>query len=636
MTVVNPKSISGINSITTGSGSDDILTIHTNNGTERLRVDSTGATKIVTGIVTTLTATTGIVTTLTASTVTSLGDVSIADKIVHTGDTDTAIRFSGADTITAETGGSERARIDSSGRLLLGTTTEGHASADDLTIATSASTGLTIRSGTSNEGNIYFSDGTSGSGEYAGAISYNHSANSLNFYANSTNRANIDSGGNFQISVGNLKISNDIKSSDDDFYVYSYKGGSDGQVRSGIQYDGNSQRLRFFTGTNERLRVKSNGQIILGNVSNTGGVSNSTLHIESGGMNVESQYDTDDLVGSPPHLTLSGQSTRVRMDMGTMSVSPYAGWIQARYDNHPFGNSGTDDGLEPLVLNPVGGALGINVHDADALNNIGAGMFAAQGGIVIRAGRANSTTVNNASTAIKIFPGEVRAYSGSGNVGEQNQGTKYGGIAWNVLDPQNGGWGGNHTGHHCWMGMSLHSTPAQEKSNWQVQMNSNSTGGSFATNVAIQANPEGWVTTPNNPSFCAIKNSSHYYFTSGQRTIITGWSEHHDTHLDFNPSTGVFTAPIKGTYYFYVSVMQDRNDAGDFQLSIHKNTNMYVNSNDLSNSGSTSVVFQQTTVNAIVNLEKNDTVDFRGYNSTSTSSFIYRSSYTHCGGYLIG
>ena len=57
MTVVNPKSISGITSITTASGADNLLTIHTNNGTERLRVDSTGTTKIVTGIVTTLTAT---------------------------------------------------------------------------------------------------------------------------------------------------------------------------------------------------------------------------------------------------------------------------------------------------------------------------------------------------------------------------------------------------------------------------------------------------------------------------------------------------------------------------------------------------------------------------------------------------
>ena len=99
---------------------------------------------------------------------------------------------------------SEKGRIDSSGRLLLGTTTEGHAAADDLTIATSSSTGVTIRSGTSNEGNIYFSDGTSGSGEYAGAISYNHSGDSLNFYANSTNRANIDSSGNLTISAGNL------------------------------------------------------------------------------------------------------------------------------------------------------------------------------------------------------------------------------------------------------------------------------------------------------------------------------------------------------------------------------------------------------------------------------------------------
>jgi len=49
------------------------------------------------------------------------GDVSIADKIIHTGDTDTAIRFPAADTITAETGGSERLRIDGSGYVLIGT-----------------------------------------------------------------------------------------------------------------------------------------------------------------------------------------------------------------------------------------------------------------------------------------------------------------------------------------------------------------------------------------------------------------------------------------------------------------------------------------------------------------------------------
>ena len=43
------------------------------------------------------------------------GDISIADKIVHTGDTHTAIRFAGNDIITAEIAGSETLRIDGTG-----------------------------------------------------------------------------------------------------------------------------------------------------------------------------------------------------------------------------------------------------------------------------------------------------------------------------------------------------------------------------------------------------------------------------------------------------------------------------------------------------------------------------------------
>ena len=43
------------------------------------------------------------------------GDLSISDKIIHTGDTNTALRFPTADTITAEVGGSEITRVTSSG-----------------------------------------------------------------------------------------------------------------------------------------------------------------------------------------------------------------------------------------------------------------------------------------------------------------------------------------------------------------------------------------------------------------------------------------------------------------------------------------------------------------------------------------
>ena len=48
------------------------------------------------------------------------GDLTIADKIVHSGDTNTAVRFPAADTVAVETAGSERMRIDSNGNVLCG------------------------------------------------------------------------------------------------------------------------------------------------------------------------------------------------------------------------------------------------------------------------------------------------------------------------------------------------------------------------------------------------------------------------------------------------------------------------------------------------------------------------------------
>ena len=86
-------------------------------------------------------------------------------------------------------------RIDSSGRVLIGTTTEGSGGADELTIATSGDTGMTIRSGTSSAGGIYFSDGTSGGDEYRGVISYNHANNYMRFYTDATEKVRIDSSG---------------------------------------------------------------------------------------------------------------------------------------------------------------------------------------------------------------------------------------------------------------------------------------------------------------------------------------------------------------------------------------------------------------------------------------------------------
>tara|TARA_B100001123_G_scaffold4569_1_gene6010 strand:- start:1351 stop:2505 length:1155 start_codon:yes stop_codon:yes gene_type:complete len=150
MTVVQPNSISGINSITVQSG--ESLSVHkadgslireivaatgvgtfyaisvgtagtiSNTGNAALAgiVTANGGVKVgaAASIYSNGNATfSGIVTTAQLG-----GDVLIEDKIVHAGDTNTAIRFPSADTFSTETGGSEALRVDSSQRLLIGST----------------------------------------------------------------------------------------------------------------------------------------------------------------------------------------------------------------------------------------------------------------------------------------------------------------------------------------------------------------------------------------------------------------------------------------------------------------------------------------------------------------------------------
>ena len=94
--------------------------------------------------------------------------------------------------ITFETNGTnERLRIDTSGRVLIGTTTAGYSDLDDLTIATSGNTGITIRSGTSSLGVIGFADGTSGNTQYRGVIQYNHSSDAMEFNTADAQRMRI-------------------------------------------------------------------------------------------------------------------------------------------------------------------------------------------------------------------------------------------------------------------------------------------------------------------------------------------------------------------------------------------------------------------------------------------------------------
>ena len=167
-------------------------------------------------------------------------------------------------------GGTEWGRFDSSGRLLLGTTVEGHASADNLTINDSANSGLTIRSGSSNVGTILFSDATSGAGEYAGYLDYAHNDNRMTFGTNGAERMRIDSAGNVgvgtQSPLKKLDVNGDIKASS----IYLGGTGTDNQLD---EYEEGSWTPALVNTSNTPVHANAQGKYTkIGRLVNLGGL----------------------------------------------------------------------------------------------------------------------------------------------------------------------------------------------------------------------------------------------------------------------------------------------------------------------------------------------------------------------------
>ena len=160
MTVINHRSISGITSITTPAGSDNLLTVHTSDQVEKFRIKPDGIVvsggSSITGIATASNFKTGTTNVhnvgvelaginvlgadtpigtgatiynsgaavftgiVTAANVTVSSQLNIPDAIVHSGNDNAKIRFPTTDTFTVETAGSERFRIKSDGKVGIG------------------------------------------------------------------------------------------------------------------------------------------------------------------------------------------------------------------------------------------------------------------------------------------------------------------------------------------------------------------------------------------------------------------------------------------------------------------------------------------------------------------------------------
>ena len=104
--------------------------------------------------------------------------------------------YEGNDTYIGGAGGTS-ITIKNDGKVMIGTSSPGRAGegADMLTIgATSNNSGMTMRSGTSGYGSIYFSDGTSGTDEYKGYLQYGHANDVLHMAAGASIIMNLKDG----------------------------------------------------------------------------------------------------------------------------------------------------------------------------------------------------------------------------------------------------------------------------------------------------------------------------------------------------------------------------------------------------------------------------------------------------------
>jgi hypothetical protein len=210
---------------------------------------------------------------------------------------------------------SEKMRLDTSGRLGIGTSAPGSywAGVDNLVIADSGDAGLAIKSGTGNYGTIAFTDTVSTTNE--GYIQYDHNLNSLKFGTNSTNALFIDSSQRVGIGTTSVQSPLDVTATgisgtttNDGIRIYA----ANRSQYANFGYDGFNttfSSLKFAIADAERARIDSSGRLLVGTSSTSqlfSGVALTGVQIEKSGNSATRSLAlvSNASVNFPPTLSL--------------------------------------------------------------------------------------------------------------------------------------------------------------------------------------------------------------------------------------------------------------------------------------------------------------------------------------------
>ena len=554
--------------------------------------------------------------------ISGISTFSFSDEIIHTGDTNTAIKFPTNDTITFETGGSERLRLDSNGirtpdDIFINVRGKGFKTSDWIITNTTSGNALSFSGGASSGEKVRISGGGNigiGTDNPTTNLQVNHATNECTFslFNGGTKKAALQT----QNSFGTI-----LYSYDNEPLKFS--------VASGTSY---SEKLRITT--SDIITDTSVGHVLLGTDtartlnSHTGRLqvtgtsfSHSTVSIisntnanngaylffgkqRSGAVGGNTAVQAGDLIGELRFSAADGTDMENYASRIIVSADQYASSNNTSgvIDFHTTLRNGTPDLKFKIHQNSNNGRLfsfGTGTSDFNNSNT----------------GDRTSLKVGPATHIEGVFshngtPGMYyNCYSG----GNDNfyRGTR---------QPNGGDWrpaayGQKYGGHYFYSDNSTTQWSAQQQFT------------SMQTNMQITS--QGYVKKQYQPAFDAVRSSGTVADSANQKIVFNQTLTNVGNH--YNTSNGYFTAPIAGTYLFSFHGMNNNNLAW---YNFRKNNSVIVPQHGAYMTNGTD--WSSVSMTIVIVLAANDTMAV--YTGGDSRIGMYGQGNNHNGfcGYMLG